>query len=622
MTFSWIFPEYHGFQTQGINANEIDSKDSPIQTFVREVCQNSNDSSVRRPVIIEFKKFNISKSDFPDVTGYTNVLRLCKKQAGKITNNKVAIKKFELREQEISKNTIVSMRVSDFNTTGLTGSHNDDYTTPWNSITVGKGVSNKGGNAGGSKGRGKESYYKMSAIGCVFYSTRDVEGREASTGCSYQITHKDENGIEHEGFGCYYDENKKHSNTQLRLDSSFIRDTPGTDIFVPGFKYNENSDFEMKLATIRDFFISIIEGNLVVIIDGVEINKETIYPILDNLAPRTNEDAEIIERTKELIKCYERGAVYRCEDYDIYLAKSEKFYRVTSVRAGMTVSNEFHKLPHEYIIGLVIIRSTTASNALLQSEDISHNSWKPDVADKEYQSKINNLISSMKREIRLQVNEMVKREGGESKDAAGLNKYLPVVVGSEDVAIVKKEFLYDPITKIKSSKRKRNDAKKIIHSTSSIIPTRKEDENALDMEYEHDTKPVHNGNHDITVNLESPPVEPGTNEEYRRIFKVKSVNLKDIRTICTDNKEKTYKIMYDVDKDEEFFIKVHMVLSGIGVGDTVNIASAHYADGTELIVKDGRVGPINPVLGQRNQVFLKLDYPIACRIQVEGMKDA
>lgn len=141
----------------------------------------------------------------------------------------------------------------------------------------------------------------------------------------------------------------------------------------------KNDDYQIKLAVIRDFFISIIEGKLIAEVNGTTIDEESIYSVLDGLdAPE--DDQETIANIMELINCYRLGPKFSCKDYDIYLDKSEKFYRVASVRAGMTISREFHKLPHDNYMGLVIIRSNEASALLLKSEDISHNSWKPDVA--------------------------------------------------------------------------------------------------------------------------------------------------------------------------------------------------------------------------------------------------
>ena len=74
--YSWKFPEDKGYLYDGIKSHMIDSKDSPIQTFVREACQNSNDAGMNRPVLIEFNIFEMEPSQFPDLEGLKKTMRL------------------------------------------------------------------------------------------------------------------------------------------------------------------------------------------------------------------------------------------------------------------------------------------------------------------------------------------------------------------------------------------------------------------------------------------------------------------------------------------------------------------------------------------------------------------
>ena len=203
MSRRWYFPPTSSPRFDGINAYEIDNKDSPLQTFVREVCQNSNDSAVERPMRIEFSKFVIDTKDLPDSENLRKTLEACSQETEKIDKNRDAYKRYQLRLKELNKPKLTMMRVSDFGTTGLSGSDSDISTTPWNSFTLGRGLSNKDASAGGSKGRGKDSINRMSRINTVFFSTLDTEGTSASVGVSYQITHYDEEGQKRESQGFY-----------------------------------------------------------------------------------------------------------------------------------------------------------------------------------------------------------------------------------------------------------------------------------------------------------------------------------------------------------------------------------------------------------------------------------
>ena len=617
MSRRWYFPPTSSPRFDGINAYEIDNKDSPLQTFVREVCQNSNDSAVERPMRIEFSKFVIDTKDLPDSENLRRTLEACSQETEKIDKNRDAYKRYQLRLKELNKPKLTMMRVSDFGTTGLSGSDSDISTTPWNSFTLGRGLSNKDASAGGSKGRGKDSINRMSRINTVFFSTLDTEGISASVGVSYQITHYDEGGQKRESQGFYGEDNGRHSTEQLMLDSSFIRKEPGTDIYVAAFDETDNDDYQIKLAVIRDFFVSIIEGKLVAAVNGTKIDENSIYSVLDNLdAPE--EDQETIANIMELINCYRKGPKYSCKDYDIYLDKSEKFYRVASIRAGMTISREFHKLPHDNYMGLVIIRSNEASALLLKSEDISHNSWKPDVAYSEDRKMISDLIMEIKTNIRKTVNELVDEEIGDRKDAMGLNRYLPIKNEEQSPEVAKKEFLYDPIVNTKTTRKKAPLAKIPLTGPNEVMPTdpvEDEEENGWSGPVNANPEPRNTDDEPKRDNL-----KPGSDESFKRSFKQKGVKLNNLRTFCIDPDAGRYKILFDTHEKGPIYLESHIIVYDHDTGEKVQVCEATDSYGRQLNVEDCTIGPIESESGKRMSISIVINYPVSCRMTVVAHK--
>ena len=617
MNSRWFFPPTSSPRFDGINAYEIDNKDSPLQTFVREVCQNSNDSAVQRPIRIEFSRFEISTDDLPDIDQLRNTLKSCSRETEKIDKNRDAYKRYQLRLKELDKPRLTMMRVSDFGTTGLSGSDSEVSTTPWNSFTLGRGLSNKDASAGGSKGRGKDSINRMSRINTVFFSTLDTKGIEASVGVSYQITHFDDEGQKRESQGFYSDENGRHSTEQLFLDPDFRRDEPGTDIYIAAFDETENDDYQIKLAVIRDFFISIIEGKLIAEVNGTTIDEESIYSVLDGLdAPE--DDQETIANIMELINCYRLGPKFSCKDYDIYLDKSEKFYRVASVRAGMTISREFHKLPHDNYMGLVIIRSNEASALLLKSEDISHNSWKPDVAYSEDRKMISDLITDIKTNIRKTVNELVDEEIGDKKDAMGLNRYIPIKNDDQSPEVAKKEFLYDPIVKTKATRKKAPATKIPLTGPNEIMPT----EPVEDDEENSWSGPV-NVNRESRKSEEDSErdnVRPGSDESFKRAFKQKGIKLNKLRTFCIDPDSGIYKIMFETRERDPVYLEAHIIVYEQDTGEKVQVTEATDSDGRSLNVEGCVIGPIDVAAENRKSITVTINYPISCRMTVVAYK--
>ncbi len=146
-------------------------KGSPLDTLAREICQNSLDAKLNNefPVTVEFEEFKLSirqlNSSHELVDAFNKSIdfwnRLDDKKTVEFFKNALKI----MEEDEISV-----LRVSDFNTTGLTGS-NQEYGTAWYNLVKSSGVSDKGGASGGSYGIGKSAPYVCSKLRTIYYST-------------------------------------------------------------------------------------------------------------------------------------------------------------------------------------------------------------------------------------------------------------------------------------------------------------------------------------------------------------------------------------------------------------------------------------------------------------------
>ncbi len=612
--FRWNFPEYHGYKNEGINAAEIDNRESPLQTFVREICQNSVDASTEFPVTVEFSVFDLSTSAFPDRDSLYHTLSCCKEVGETYKYNRGVLKEFDKRIKSLSCDKIRMLRVSDFNTTGLLGS-DVKGPSPWNNVTTSTGVSDKSRGSSGSHGRGKDSFFEVSDFHTVFFSTLDKDGKKASVGVSKQITYVD-NGVKHESFGCYLDDDEHHSTEQLFLDPNFSRSRPGTDIYISAFSEYEDEFHQMALAITRDFFVKILDKKLVVSILGTRIDHDNLKTVIESLECRNDEEKSSVRYTLELIDCYLKGPVKIFDGYSLYLSLSEEFFYVTTIRKGMVIDSRFHKLPREHIIGLIIVYDDDASDLLLMSEDISHNSWRSDLAPQEFRKRIKNLILEMKTNIRAEANKLVEQESGPSKEAVGLNRYIPVIDPDRDrnEDVSKKEFLYDPIRDVKLNKRK-----PASRSESGSAPVEKTRLPTSEVKEDPDTMPIH------PVKDEPKPykkqedrvkVKEGDNDDYVRQFL--QINLKDVRSLCTDLSKKKYKVFYSCDKSEPYYLRAYMANGQEGVTMPIDITSATDSEGRPLPVNEGRIGPLEPNGGSRTYVFLTIDYPIPCAISIGG----
>lgn len=112
----------------------------------------------------------IRSTDFPSIDQFRWTARLCLKKATRPKNEKEkgffeqAVRALELPEIKI-------LRISDFNTTGVTGPCEEGY--PFHALAKSDGVSAKEDlSSGGSFGIGKNAAFALSDIQTAFISTR------------------------------------------------------------------------------------------------------------------------------------------------------------------------------------------------------------------------------------------------------------------------------------------------------------------------------------------------------------------------------------------------------------------------------------------------------------------
>ena len=151
----WRFPGNGYTQDQGLDTSDMETfKKDPIASLARELCQNSIDArkkNAKGPVKVEFKSFVIKREQIPQIENIEQQIIACKDTWA---SNKKIFEQLEKMYEQIQKETICCLRISDFNTKGLVGvSGGDD--TPWHYMIHGSGLSNKSATSGGSKGIGK-----------------------------------------------------------------------------------------------------------------------------------------------------------------------------------------------------------------------------------------------------------------------------------------------------------------------------------------------------------------------------------------------------------------------------------------------------------------------------------
>ena len=171
----WRFPSNDYGENKGINDSGVAMfRGTPLKSLAREICQNSLDAATSNKTIVEFSKFSIDTDAIPGRDVLEDTFKRCLDFWG-AQKSKATKDFFSAALEEIKQDKCCFLRISDFNTTGLTGSRGE-INTDWTNLTKSSGASDKKGTAGGSYGIGKFAPFACSQFSTVFYSTYDCKG--------------------------------------------------------------------------------------------------------------------------------------------------------------------------------------------------------------------------------------------------------------------------------------------------------------------------------------------------------------------------------------------------------------------------------------------------------------
>lgn len=297
----WRFPSNGYAATSGLDTADLETFKSDVNAaLAREIVQNSIDAKnpdVDKPVRVEFKSFKISREEIPGYNELVENIHHCIDYWKEFGSDKT-VNSLQEMLNELNKDKITCLRISDYNTTGLTGISKMEN-SPWHNLIHGTGVSEKNSTSGGSKGIGKFATFVNSHFRTVFYFTRTKNNEMGYEGvcklCSGNIPGTDEKT---QGIG-YYSLNDKNQPilNQFSLDKNYRRKDNefGTDIFILGFK-NEEYWKEEIICKVLDSFISAINfETLEVNVDNICINKANLEEIVyDNKIVRTKQQKQKI----------------------------------------------------------------------------------------------------------------------------------------------------------------------------------------------------------------------------------------------------------------------------------------------------------------------------------------
>lgn len=391
---SWFFPskafgEYEGFG----NGNLEMFKGDPLKALAREICQNSLDAceDESKPVEVEFIIHKVKTRNFPGTYQLEQIIDMCDEFWQNDKNAKIHTFLRDARETLESTDLNV-LRISDYNTKGLTGAYAEDEMTPWVGLVKASAVSVKNDSkAAGSYGIGKAAPFVNSSIQTVFYRTLDINDEKAVQGVARLMAFKDESYGDPDpvrrSVGYYGDgDNNMPFETLEELDEINYRTEHGTDLFVPGFRIENEWINKMLGEIIENFLVSLYNGKLVVRIGmaGMTptiLDKDSISSIIARFRKHVKDGydfnavlkAPADEAVEEICNFHGMGKL-RLK----VLYKSDLNQKILVVRnSGMKIA-DIPKLPRIISFsGVLQLEGDELNEFFREMETPQHNSWEP-----------------------------------------------------------------------------------------------------------------------------------------------------------------------------------------------------------------------------------------------------
>jgi len=382
-TIGWRFPLNDGGLEAGFNDSGIETYRGNIyENLARETIQNSLDAAASdKPVKVAFELFELPSLAFPGRDELMVALESCRER---YSNIQKARRFFDTAIALLRQEAVSFLRISDYNTTGLTGAKNDNpQQSNWYSLVKASGVSAKPEGAGGSFGIGKHAPYACSDLRCVFYGTLDRDGVTAFQGVARLATHKERTGRLTQGTGFYgVIEGCGPILEPSRVDPVFLRSEIGTDIFIAGFRTVDDWVDQIVRSVLENFFVAIHERRLILNVQGLIIDAESLPDFLGRyLEPDNLTHGYYKALVSSVAKCFEEADFQKLGRVRLFLHEDRQYSQRAIAMVRKTGMKVFTKTKHARVpvrfVGVFIADGDGINELLRSMEPPTHDQWDP-----------------------------------------------------------------------------------------------------------------------------------------------------------------------------------------------------------------------------------------------------
>ena len=614
----WRFPSNDHGENKGINDSGVATfRGTPLKSLAREICQNSLDATRDKTVKVEFNVFSIPTQNVPGMNVLKDAFRRCLDFWG--TQKAITTKEFYTNAIDVSQKENCSfLRISDFNTIGLTGT-TGEINTNWTNLTKSSGASDKKGTAGGSYGIGKFAPFACSDFSTVFYSTYNEDKEVAYQGVSRLVTFRRDDDETTQGIGYFGNEKNTPVREQLFLEPGFNRSTGnyGTDIYIAGYKF-ANGDWQ------KDIIVSILDGflgaiwneKLTIQVGDKEVSKNTLQDLIeiykDDLTDYTEKYYSVLmsSETKWIEEDFLGLGLVRL---GILVGDPEAPRRIAMIRqTGMKIMDKDHLPGHAPCVGIMFIEGDKINEKLRVMENPEHTLWQPDRAKNPIAAK--ELLKSLNRFIKDEIEKIISTGGGEEMDAVGVGTFLPDI-SDDSKDQVKEEVVSDKVVEVEVNIALKKT--KSGQEPGNIKSEEGEDSGGHMEPGGNEEEWFHPGGHTYDPKPHDPQpahLEEG-GDEPRPIRKM--VSLKKFIPVCVDKNKGQYMFMI-VPNESISNGSIEVYLSAETQNYKAPIKGVTVIGGNQVTLTENIISGIEFVKDQTIRLKVELDYFEMCAMEVSA----
>lgn len=594
MGIGWNFPGNNNGKITGISEAGIETfRGKLFSSLAKEICQNSLDARVdyTKPVKVEFYLKNILTKNIDNFDELVKAMQSC---YDFWQDNKKTANFFDKAIKVCSGKKINVLRISDFNTTGLTGSLKE-RSSAWQNLVKSSGVSDKSGMSGGSYGIGKSAPFACSDLRTVYYSTKDIEGISAYQGVANLVSfNKEGSGFLRrsevtQGIG-YYGNTKDNSPVfeLLNLDG-FIRKEAGTDIYILGFISSDTWKSEIIKSVLEGFLLSILHKDIVIKVGDITINNKTLKDLMelykDDISLAYNYyQVMTSEKTTHIQQDFmDMGNV------SLYVLLQRDFKRkvLMSRNNGMKIFDKDRISGSIQFAGVCILEGEKLNAFFREMETPQHNNWEEDRHTN--RSRAKKVKTELYRFIKNKIVEIGKESVSAEMDISGAGDYIP------DIGALDKKIGQESIeSKVNSIEFEEINDTKIVNQDQIIIENgnlfgiyENEIKGKRSRKNKIDSKKINENKNEKDIidkqnNVNEPDIINSIMSENENLQENSfGINLLKLRLFLFDKEKNIYKLTFVPNKDAQYaYVEINLL--GEYIQEKINILEAKSSELEDL----------------------------------------